>query len=399
MPPVKAAHPPVLSVRKIRYLIFLKDVVVLAVTAFGGPQVHFSMFLERLVYKRAYLSESELLELTALCQVLPGPTSTQTLTAIGFRIGGPNLAYLTLLVWIAPAVLLMTAAGIGVSYLPNLNFTRFVQPMAVAFVAFAGFKISRGLLRNHSDLVLMLLAMALSYLFRSPWACPLILLAGGSFTAIHYKEHQRVEKKRMTIVWANCMLFVSVALGAAVLGHFTRSLPVLLFENFYRNGCLIFGGGEVLTPLLFTEFVQFKHYLSSEEFLSGSALSRVMPGPVFSFTAYIGALSMREYGLGGQLWGSLMATAGIFLPGTFLIFFVIRFWDQLKRYRVVRASLEGIKAANTGLVASAAVLLFEPMANDWVNVLIVVTTFGFLQFTKIPHPLIIVAGLLVGLVF
>jgi chromate transporter len=128
MSTVKVAHPPVLSVRKIRYLIFLKDVVVLALTAFGGPQVHFSLFLDRLVYKRAYLTESELLELTALCQVLPGPTSTQTLTAIGFRIGGPNLAYLTLLVWIAPAVLLMTAAGISVSYLPNLNFTRFVQP-------------------------------------------------------------------------------------------------------------------------------------------------------------------------------------------------------------------------------------------------------------------------------
>jgi len=399
MPTVKVAQQPVLSVRKIRYLIFLKDVVVLAVTAFGGPHVHFSLFLDRLVYKRAYLTESELLELTALCQVLPGPTSTQTLTAIGFRIGGPNLAYLTLLVWIAPAVLLMTAAGIGVSYLPNLNFARFVQPMAVAFVAFAGFKISRDLLRNRSDLVLMLLAMALSYVFRSPWACPLILLAGGSFTAIHYKEHQRVEKKRMTIVWANGILFVSVALGAAVLGHFTRSVPVLLFENFYRNGSLIFGGGEVLTPLLFTEFVQFKHYLSSEEFLSGSALSRIMPGPVFSFTSYIGALSMREYGLAGQLCGSLMATAGIFLPGTFLIFFVIRFWDQLKRYRVVRASLEGIKAANTGLVASAAVLLFEPMANDWINILIVVITFGFLQFTKIPPPFIIIAGLLVGLAF
>jgi len=397
MSTVKVAASSVLTVRRIRYLIFLKDVLVLSVTAFGGPQVHFSMFLDRLVSKRGYLSESELLELTALCQILPGPTSTQTLTAIGFRIGGPNLAYLTLLVWIFPAVLMMTAAGIGVSYLPNLNFARFVQPMAVAFVAFAGYKISKGLLRNRSDVVLMVLAMGFSYAFRSPWACPLILLAGGSYTALNYREHKQVEKSRMQIKWANCILFISVALGAAILGHFTRFRPVLLFENFYRNGSLIFGGGEVLTPLLFTEFVQFKHYLSSEEFLSGSALSRVMPGPVFSFTSYIGALSMREYGIAGQLGGSLMATAGIFLPGTFLIFFVIRFWDQLKRYRVVRASLEGIKATNTGLVASAAILLFEPLATDWINVFIVLLTFCVLQFTKIPSPLIILVGLLAGL--
>ncbi len=398
MATVKEAPRPILSIRKIRYLIYLKEVLILSVTAFGGPQVHLSMFLDRLVYKRGYLTDCELMELTALCQVLPGPTSTQTITAIGYKIGGPNLAYLTLLVWIAPAVLLMTAAGIGISYLPNLNFARFVQPMAVAFVAFAGFKISKGLLRNRSDVALMVLAMLLSYFFRSPWACPLILLAGGSFTALNYKEHQQVKKEPMQVRWANFILFISVAFGAAILGHITGSLPVRLFENFYRNGSLIFGGGQVLTPLLFAEFVQFKHYLSSEEFLSGLALAQVVPGPVFSFTAYIGALSMRDYGLGGQLWGSLVATAGIFLPGTFLIFFVIRFWDQLKKYRVVRASLEGIKATNTGLVASAAILLFEPMATDWVNILIVLVTFCFLQFTKIPHPFIILAGLLAGLV-
>ncbi|MBC7920645.1 MAG: chromate transporter, partial [Ferruginibacter sp.] len=279
-------YSPVLTVRKIRYLIFLKDVAILACTAFGGPQAHLSMYLDRLVYRRGYLSEGELMELTALCQVLPGPTSTQTLTAIGFKIGGPNLAYLTLLVWITPAVVLMTAAGIGASYLPNLNFARFVQPMAVAFVAFAGFKISRGLLRNRSDLLLMVLAMVFSYLFRSPWACPLILLAGGGYTALDYRRHQRVENKPpMRVKWGNGILFVSVAFGAAILGGLTHSRPVLLFENFYRNGSLIFGGGQVLTPLLFAEFVQFKHYLSSEEFLSGLALAQVVPGPVFSFSA------------------------------------------------------------------------------------------------------------------
>src|SRR5690606_6675244 len=163
------------------------------------------------------------------------------------------------------------------------------------------------------------------------------------------------------IAWANFLLWGGVLLLAAALGGVTKALPIRLFENFYRNGSLIFGGGQVLTPLLYTEFVQYapKQYLTSEEFLSGYAIAQTLPGPVFSFSSYIGAISMRSYGLGGEILGSLVAAAGIFLPGTFLIFFVIRFWENLKKYRAVRASLEGITAASAGLVAAAAVIMFR----------------------------------------
>jgi chromate transporter len=113
---------PPTSVGRIRYYIFLKDVLILALGAFGGPQAHMAMLLKRMVIKRKYLTEAELIELNALCQILPGPTSTQTITAIGFKVGGPNLAYLTLLVWIAPAVLIMTMVGLSVSYLHEIIF-------------------------------------------------------------------------------------------------------------------------------------------------------------------------------------------------------------------------------------------------------------------------------------
>jgi chromate transporter len=140
-------------------------------------------------------------------------------------------------------------------------------------------------------------------------------------------------------------------------------LPVRLFENFYRNGSLIFGGGQVLTPMLYTEFVQYapKQYLTSEEFLSGYAFVQGLPGPVFSFSSYIGALAMRDYGIVGEIGGAVMSAAGIFLPGTFLIFFMIRIWEGLKKFRPIRASLEGINAASAGLVAAAAVLLLQPL--------------------------------------
>ena len=394
--------PHVTPVRRIRYIIFLKDVLILALTTFGGPQVHLAMMFDRFVKKRAYLTEDELLELNALCQMLPGPTSTQTVTALGFRIGGPNLAYVTLFIWSLPAVAIMTAAGMGVYYLQqkhlSIQFTRFIQPMAVGFLVVAGYRIGQKVIKNQTDLVLAILATLVAYIFRSPFMTPVVLLAGGVTTALAYQKQKKMDKKPFQIEWANFFLWIGVLVGAAVLGAVTQSLPVRLFENFYRNGSLVFGGGQVLTPMLYNEFVVFKHYLTREEFLSGLGLVQAIPGPVFAFASYIGALSMRQEGFTGQLLGSSVSTAGIFLPGTFLIFFVYRFWDQLKRYRAVRASLEGINAASTGLTASAAIVLFEPMIPDWTMVAVVIVTILLMEFTKIPSFLLIIGGLMLGLI-
>lgn len=387
-------------IRKVRFFIFLKDVLWLALTAFGGPQAHIAHFQRILVDKRKYLDEAELMELNSLCQILPGPSSTQTLTAIGYRVGGPNLAYLTLLVWILPSVIVMTAVGIAFSSIQeknlSLEFTRFIQPMAVGFVSYAAYTISLKTVYTKTGMVLMVLAAVASYFFQTPYVFPIILLLAGAITALKYRKQPKEKKEPVKINWSNFILWAGVLIVAAVVGKITGSLPVRLFENFYRNGSLIFGGGQVLTPMLYTEFVEFKKYLSSDEFLSGYAFVQSLPGPVFGFSAYIGALSMREYGIGGEIVGGLMSAAGIFLPGTFLIFFVIRFWDALKKYRGVRASLEGITAASAGLVASAAIILFQPLENSFMNFAFTVGTFCLLSFTKIPSPVIIILGLLLG---
>ncbi|HEV7350795.1 chromate efflux transporter [Telluribacter sp.] len=389
--------------RRFRYIIYLKDILLLACTAFGGPQVHLVMMLERLVQKRGYLTEEELLELQALCQVLPGPTSTQTVTALGFKIGGPNLAYLTLLVWSLPAMVLMTLAAIGIHYLQvndiSLSFTRFVGPMAVAFLMFGGYRIAQKVIHDTQGWVLMLLSTAVAYLFPSPYVTPLLILVGGVVASLNYRKHAVMVKEPLRIEWANFLLWLGVLLAAASLGALTRSLPVRLFENFYRNGSLVFGGGQVLIPLLYNEFVVFKHYLTRQEFLSGMALTQVVPGPVFSISTYVGSMSMQAYGVSGQLLGGLVATVAIFLPGTFLIFFVYRFWDQLKKYRGIRASLNGIHAASCGLTIAAAVILFQPMVTQWQPLLTVVGTLLILFFTRVPSYLIILGGLVLGLVF
>ena len=376
--------------------------MILALTAFGGPQAHIAMFLDLLVKKRGYLSEEDLIELNALCNILPGPTSTQTITAIGFKIGGPNLAYLTLLIWMIPAVTIMTIAAITISNLQEQNisieFTKLIQPMAVGFVAFAAYRICRKVINSKLAFTLMIIAAIISLFYASPYVFPVVLLLGGLISSLKYKAQPIEEKDSIKINWSNFILWAAVFVIAAVLGGVTKSLPLRLFENFYRNGSLIFGGGQVLIPFLYAEFVELKMYLSSEEFLSGYALMQSLPGPVFSFCAYVGSLSMREFGIVGEVVGALAASIGIFLPGAFLIFFVIRFWDNLKKYRRVKASLEGINAVSAGMVIAAAVLLFLPLDPNYLNFGVAIGTFVLLKFTKIPSPLIILAGLIGGII-
>ncbi|MEQ8240667.1 MAG: chromate efflux transporter [Cyclobacteriaceae bacterium] len=391
-----------MSFRRVRYIFFLRDVLILSLTAFGGPQAHFALFLDMLVNRRAYLSESDLIELHALCQILPGPTSTQTITSIGFKIGGPNLAYLTLLVWMLPAVTIMIICGIFMIIFQEMNislaFLKFVQPIAIGIVAYSAYRITSSVVTTRTGFFLMVISIFTAFLFRTPWAFPIMLLVGGFVTAFKFKQLEIEEKNRIKINWSNFILWLSVLVFAAILGHYTQYRPVLLFENFYRNGSLIFGGGQVLVPLLHTEFVEFKNYLTSNEFLSGYGLMQALPGPVFSFSAFVGTISMRDGNILNQVIGGFMAAAGVFLPGTFLIFFVIRFWEDLKKYRMVKASLEGINAVSSGMVIAATFLLLEPIEAITINYVLMIGTAFVLFFTKIPTPVIVLVGLIIGII-
>lgn len=416
--------------RRVRYFIFLRDVLLLALTTFGGPQAHLAHFQKILVQKRKYLSEEDLMELNSLCQILPGPASTQMLIAIGFKIGGPNLAYLTLLVWILPSVILMTTAAVIMSNIQEKNwstdFTRFIQPMAVGFVSYGAWVISQRTVRTKTGIGLMAIAAVVSYFFQTPFVFPAIIIGAGLVTSLKYRSQPKEEDRKLKVEWSNFTLWAGVLVFAAVLGGITKALPVKLFENFYRNGSLVFGGGQVLVPLLYTEFVDeqatsdsgeqpkkvkqlksqlkrqygpkpYHHPISHDEFLSGYAVAQALPGPVFAFSSYIGALSSRNYGIGGELLGAVMSALGIFLPGTFLIFFVIRIWEGLKKYRHVRASLEGITAASAGLVVTSAVILFQPLENTFLNFAVTICTFLLMVFTRVPSTVIIIGGLVLGL--
>jgi chromate transporter len=383
-----------------KHIDFLIDVLVLALTSFGGPQVHYALFIKKLVSEKKYLSEDEFLEIQALCSILPGPTSTQTIIAIGFKKGGPLLAYLTLLVWITPAVFIMTMAAYGMTYLKNKSILDYVLPVGIGLIIQAGFQMMQKVINGWLYYLLMIITFLIGVYFQSPYIFPLTILLGGVVSSLNYDRFPKQNKHKMIIPWANFNLYWGFGLGLAILGHFSDYFPIKLFENFYRNGSLVFGGGQVLAPVLFTEFVEFKQLIAADDFLTGMTLSQSLPGPVFALTSYLGVLLMKDYGLSGELLGSVIGALGIFLPGTFLIFFVIRIWSQLKQYRFIRASLAGIQAASVGLTFVAVFLFLNPIVakSDYISLGIVIASFLIAQFSKIPSILLFIFGLLIGVV-
>lgn len=388
-----------MSTKKIRHLIFLKDVLILSFTAFGGPQAHILLFMKRLVNFRRYLTDVELIELQSLCSILPGPTSTQTITAIGYKIGGRYLAFTTLLVWILPACVLMSILAISSNFIDAQELskiTRFIRPMGVAFIIFAASSISFSIIKTKTSLSLMFVAMTVGYIFKSPYMTPVIIFLGGLVASMKFRMQEKMEKRPINIDFKDLILWGLVFMFVIFIGTVTHALPIRLFENFYRNGSMAFGGGHVLKPLLYNEFVEFKKYLSPDMFLTGISFSEIVPGPTFSIAAYIGALSMKDQGVFGQLLGATVGSIGIFLPGIFMIFFAIKFWDQLKRYRGIRASLEGVNAATIGLTFAAGISLFLPLATSNESVLTIILTMFFLYLEKIPNYSFIILGLFLG---
>jgi chromate transporter len=396
-----------------RHILFLRDVLIYTFLAFGGPQAHLAYLLREFVEKRRYVSEEELMELNALSQILPGPSSTQTLVGIAWKAGGLRLALLTFFIWVIPSAAIMCIAAICYKmFVEKGMFThafRFIQPITVGIVACAAYTFARKFLKSELSILLSLSAMAATLILRSAYAFPILIMLGGIISsafeakpeedALRVKLFANINQRKVTY-FIGILLFFAV-LGAIINQTSPFSLPIRLFENFYRNGILIFGGGQVLVPLMFTEFVEMKHYLSNSEFLSGYALQQILPGPTFAFTSFIGGLTLgnRGYGISGQIAGSFISMLGINLPGLILILFIVPFWDDLKRISRIRNSLSGINAVAVGFMVAAFLFLAEPFATNLVGLGLMIGTFLLLQFTPIKTPFIILIALLLSIVF
>ena len=394
-------------------LLFLRDVLVYTFTSFGGPQAHIAMLLRDFVEKRKYITETELIELNALSQVLPGPSSTQTVVGIAWKVGGLNLAVITFLIWILPSAAMMcTVAIFYKSFLKKNHFVeilKYIQPMAVGIVAYATYTFAVKCLKTQVSVMMAIGSLMATLILQNAYAFPILIMLGGILSSALETQPQEDELRvnlftnvnRKKVGYFIGILLAFAAMGALINRTSPFSLPIRLFENFYRNGVLIFGGGQVLVPLMYTEFVEVKHYLSNAEFLTGFAMQQALPGPTFAFTSFLGGITLgnQGYSIVEQVVGSIVAVIGINLPGMILILFIVPFWEDLKKITRIKNSLSGINSVAVGFMATAFILLTKPFLGDWLAYGLMVGTFALLYFTKIKTPYVIIIGVVLGLVF
>jgi len=416
----------------LRHVPFLKAVFLHSITAFGGPQAHIGMMLKTFVHQRPYVSEQELMEYTAFCQLLPGASSTQTLTLIGYKRGGIILAVITLIIWILPASILMGGLSFLLHYIDkkalNVDIFKFIPPMAVGFLVYATIMAFQISIKNTVTWIIMVVcSIATFLLFKQPWIFPLLILLGGITTNLSRKRIPQVEQKPRKIKWWNFWLFGIIFIAAGFFSELAKKndwpnrAPINLFENTYRMGSLVFGGGQVLMPMMYEQFsvrpdaIKNKDpeviKVDKEDMYTGMGIVRAMPGPVFAIASFTGGMAMQNHGSTQyerglmQLLGCFIGTVAIFLPSALLVLFFFPIWHNLRKYAAVYRSLEGINAVVVGiLVASTFYLmkdisLLEVRVGSLINAVVIAGTFTLLQYTKIPPPFIVVACLLLGFVF
>lgn len=413
----------------LRHIPFLKAVFLHSVTAFGGPQGHVGMVLKTFVDRRRDLTKEELMEYISFCQLLPGASSTQTLTLIGYKRGGIKLAVLTLLIWILPACTLMGGLSFIVGNIENYKIKstlfQFIQPMAIGFLAYAAFKAYKISIKNSITQIIMLIALLGTYfLFKTPWIIPSLIICGGIATNFSDKRipEKEVVKPRQ-IRWTNIWLFVLIFALAGILSETARKQnwenkkPYNLFENFYRFGSFVFGGGDVLIPLMLDQYVVRPTSESvakknpgiikvdREDLLTGAGMVRAIPGPVFSIASFMGGIALKKEGPRVQLLGCIIGSIAIFLPSALLVLFFFPVWQNLKKFVIVFRSLEGINAAVVGIMIAATLFLLKDVSImsftkiSFINMSVILGTFLVLQFSKIPSPFIVLFCLLIGLIF
>jgi len=419
----------------LRHIPFLKAVFIHSFTAFGGPQAHIGMMLKTFVHRTPYVTEQELMEYTAFCQLLPGASSTQTLTLIGYKRGGVILAVLTLIIWILPASILMGALSFLLHYidkraLNNVDIFKFIPPMAVGFLVYAtvmAFNIS---IKNTITWIIMgVCAVATFLLFKQPWIFPALILLGGITTNLSHKRIPQIEQKPKKIKWWNFWLFGIIFMTAGFFSEVARKdnwpnrTPINLFENTYRMGSLVFGGGQVLMPMMYEQFcvrpdaVKEKDKdnevvrIDKNDMYTGMGIVRALPGPVFSIASFTGGMALKDYGKTPeektimQVLGCVFGTVAIFLPSALLVLFFFPIWHNLRKYAAVYRSLEGINAVVVGIMIASTFYLMKDISlldvrlGSLINAIVIAGTFTLLQYTKIPPPFVVIACVLLGYIF
>jgi chromate transporter len=340
-------------------LVFLR----LGLTSFGGPIAHLGYFHEEFVVRRRWLDEKTYADLVALCQFLPGPASSQ----VGLAIGLSRAGYLgSLAAWVGftmPSAIALVLFAYGVEAFGSAlgsGWLHGLKVVAVAVVAQAVLSMMRALAPDRERATLAVVATVLVIAIPSAWGQIGAIVLGGVagvvlFRSLPPTDHAALPHPISRTVGALALvLFFVLLLGLPLLAAAIPSQGLTLFEAFYRAGSLVFGGGHVVLPLLQASVVP-PGWVSNDAFLAGYGAAQAVPGPLFTFAAYLGAVM----GPPPNGWaGALLCLVAVFLPSFLLVFGALPFWDAWRRRRWAQSALTGVNAAVVGLLLAA---LYNPV--------------------------------------
>lgn len=332
------------------FLVFLR----LGCTAFGGPTAHLAYFHSEFVERRKWLDETQFSDLIALCQFLPGPASSQVGLSIGLLRGGRWGALLAWSGFTLPSALVLTALALSLTHFDSAIPVGIITGLKIAAVAVVA-KAVWGMWRKlcvtniHRGFAIIAAAATILLMNTAPLFAVqvgLIILAGLAGTYF-FKGSVKLSPQGRLLKGGKIplALFFGLLLALPVFSHFHPNLWIELFDKFYRTGALVFGGGHVVLPLLEAQTVA-TDLVNEDTFLAGYGATQAVPGPLFTFSAFLG-------GSMGGLSGALLALAAIYLPSFLLIFGVMPFWAKVSQWPNMRAALTGVNAAVVGLLAAA----------------------------------------------
>jgi chromate transporter len=369
----------------------------LGCTSFGGPTAHLGYFQQTYVKQKKWLTDEDYADLVALSQFLPGPASSQVGMGIGLIRGGVLGSIVSFIGFTMPSVLLlMLFAAFYLQADFDMSWIQGLKLVAVAIVAYAIFDMAKKLLTGWRHYMLAVIACAAILMLATPWTQAAIIIIAGiiGYFILEGTAKQVAAKKLLSKRTGAVLLFVFFALLIAlpIVNRFFTVEALVWFEKFYTAGALVFGGGHVVLPLLETQFVS-SGIMSTESFLTGYGATQAVPGPLFTFAAYIG---MVIGGVGGALW----ATFAIFLPAFLLILGALPFWVFLSEQPKMRGAIAGMNAAVVGILTAA---FFTPIISDTISGLadgiFAILLFILLVKWKLKPSTIVILGIIIGVIW
>ena len=376
------------------FWVFLR----LGVTSFGGPVAHLGYFRAEFVERRKWLGEAAFTDIIALCQFLPGPASSQVGIVLGLSRAGLPGALAAWLGFTLPSALALIAFAHGAGSLGDLSHAAWPHGLkiaAAAVVAQAVWGMARTLTPDRERVTAAVAAALLTLAIPSATGQIGAIVAGGVFGWRFLPGPNTPESAPLPIsvgrapAIAALILFGTLLFGLPLLAGAMPGHAIALFGSFYRAGSLVFGGGHVVLPLL-QQAVVPRGWIGNDAFLAGYGAAQAVPGPLFTFAAYLGsAMAPAPNG-----WtGGLICLAAIYLPSFLLLIGVLPFWDTLRRVGAVRSALHGINAAVVGLLLAA---FYNPV---WTSAIFTPADFGLgllafllLVFWRVPPWLVVVLG-------